>query len=100
MDEYWVRMSDRAFHDLDGIYDHIAKVLMEPGIALSLIDEIEAAVLGLDTMPHRCPERKVGAYANRGYRQLFVKNYTVLFRIDEKNMQVIIVTIRYSSSAF
>ncbi|MCL2125893.1 MAG: type II toxin-antitoxin system RelE/ParE family toxin [Oscillospiraceae bacterium] len=93
-------MSDHAFRDLDGIYEYIARVLMEPGIALSLVDEIESTVLSLDTMPHRCPERKVGAYANRGYRQLFVKNYTVLFRIDEKNKQVIIVTIRYSSSAF
>ena len=100
MDEFWVRMSDRAFRDLDGIYDHIAKVLMEPGVASSLIDEIESAVLSLDTMPHRCPERKIGAYANRGYRQLFVKNYTALFRINEKKKQVIIVTIRYSSSAF
>ena len=100
MDKYWVRMSDRAVRDVDGIYHHIAKVLLEPGIALSLIDEIETAILSLETLPHRCPERKVGAYANRGYRQLFVKNYTALFRIDEKNKQVIIMTIRYSSSAF
>ena len=100
MDKYWVRMSERAFRDLDGIYEYIAKVLLEPVIALSLVGEIESAMLSLDTMPHRCPERKVGAYANRGYRQLFVKNYTAIFRIDEKNKQVIVVTIRYSSSAF
>ena len=100
MDEYWVRISDRAFRDLDGIYDHIAKVLQEPGIALSLVDEIETAILSLDTMPHRCPERKFGAYAYRGYRQLFVKNYTALFRIDEQKKQVIVVTVRYSPSMF
>ena len=96
MDEYWVRISDFAYKDLDSIYEHIAKELQEPEIALSLIDEIESAILGLYVMPHRCPVRKIGAYANRGYRQLFVKNYTALFRIDEKNKQVIILTIRYS----
>ena len=100
MDEYWVRISDRAYRDLDGIYDHIANVLHEPETAIALIDEIEAGILSLDTMPHRCPERKVGAYANRGYRQLFVKNFTALFRINEQKKQVIIVTVRYSSSAF
>ena len=27
---------------------------------------IEDAILSLETMPYRCPERKRGAYANRG----------------------------------
>ena len=45
-------------------------------------------------------ERRVGAYAGKGYRQLFVKNYTVVFRIDEEHKTVIIVTVRYSASQF
>ena len=100
MDEYKVRMSECSFRDLDSIYDYIAKTLLESGTALALVDEIESAILSLGTMPHHCPVRKVGAYANRGYRQLFMKNYIVLFRIEEKKKQVIIVTIRYSVSAF
>ena len=51
-------------------------------------------------MPYRCPERKQGAYANRGYRQLFVENYTVIFRINEAQKMVIVVTVRYSPSKF
>ena len=61
---------------------------------------IEDAILSLETMPYRCPERKRGAYANRGYRQLFVENYTVVFRIDEAKKTVIVVTVRYSPSEF
>jgi len=99
-DVYRVTMFDRAYRDLDGIFDYIANTLMEPGIALNIIDEFETAILSLDTMPHRCSERKLGAYANKGYRQLFVGNYTVLFRIDEEQKTVYIVTIRYSSSQF
>ena len=100
MDLYIVTMSDRAVRDLDEIYSYIASVLIEPEIALSLINEIEASILSLDIMPHRCPERKVGVYASRGYRQLFIKNYTVLFRIVENRKQVIIITIRYSAMQF
>jgi len=93
-------MFDRAYRDLDGIYEYISKTLMEPAVALNIVDDIETALLSLDIMPHRCPERKIGAYANKGYRQLFVGNYTIIFRIDEDKKLVMVVTIRYSSSQF
>ena len=97
---YRVTMLDHAYRDLDGIYEYIANTLLEPGVALNIVDGIENAILSLDSMPHCHPERKIGAYAGQGYRQLFVGNYTVLFRIDEDSKLVIIVTIRYSSSQF
>ena len=100
VDSYQVKMFDRAYRDLDGIYDYISNTLLEPGIALNIVDEIESAILSLDTMPHRCPERKIGIYANKGYRQLFVGNYTALFRINEERKIVMVVTVRYSSSQF
>jgi len=73
---------------------------MESSVAMNIVDDIEDALLSLEIMPHRCPERKVGVYARQGYRQLFVGNYTVLFRIDEERKLVMVVTIRYSSSQF
>lgn len=100
MDKYDVKLTNHALRDLDGIYSYIAKSLLEPEIALKLIDTIEHEVLSLDTLPHRYPERKIGAYANKGYRQLLVKNYTVLYRVSEKDKTVIVVTVRYSPSQF
>ena len=100
MDKYTVKLMSRALRDLDDIYDYISHTLLEPGMALNLVDRIEGAILSLETMPFRCPERKQGAYANRGYRQLFVENYTAVFRIDEAKKTVIVVTIRYSPSKF
>ena len=90
----------RALQDLGGIYDYIANTLLEPGTALNLVDRIENAILSLESMPYRCPERKRGAYAHRGYRQLFAENYTAVFRIDEAKKTVIVVTICYSPSEF
>jgi plasmid stabilization system protein ParE len=100
LDIYRVTISDYALRDLEAIYSYIADTLLEPGIALNLVDDIESGILSLDVMPHRCPERRVGAYANRGYRQLFVGNYTAVFRIDEENKQVIVLTVKYSPSQF
>ena len=100
MDEYRVSMTDRALHDLDAIYEYIAKTILEPETALSLVDEIEKGINSLDTMPQRCPERRTGIYANKGYRQLFIKHYTAVFRVNGQDKQVIVVTIRYSPSMF
>ena len=57
-----------------------------------------SAFKDLKNLPNRRPERCRGLYSDKGYRQLLVKNYMVLSRVDEKNKQVIIVTIRYSRS--
>ena len=100
MDKYKVSLTSRALRDLDDIYVYIAQTLLVPETALGLVDKIEKEILSLEEMPYRFPERKTGAYANKGYRQLFVGNYTVIYRIDEKRRQVIVVTIRYSPSQF
>ena len=100
MEQYSVKLMGRARRDLDGIYAYIAKTLLEPGTAISLVEQIEEQILSLNTMLYRCPERKRGAYANRGYRELLVGNYTVIYRIDETERQVIVVTVRYSRSDF
>lgn len=100
MDKYSVKLMSRALRDLDSIYNYIANTLLEPETALELVGRIESAILSLERMPYRCPERKQGVYAHRGYRQLFVENYTAVFRIDEREKMVIVVTVRYSPSEF
>lgn len=103
MDEnatYHVGMTDEARRNLENIFRYVAKSLQEPGTAASLIDELEAGLLSLNSMPQRCPERQIGIYAGKGYRQLFIKNYTIIFRVEEMTRQVIILTIRYSRSNF
>ncbi len=100
MDKYNVSLTSRALRDLDGIYVYITQTLLVPETALGMVDKIEKEILSLEEMPYRFPERKTGAYANKGYRQLFVGNYTVIYRIDEKRRQVIVITIRYSPNQF
>lgn len=100
MDKYTVQLMPRALRDLDGIYGYIAKELSEPTVAERQINRLEQGILSLDTLPARCSIRRVGAYANKGYRQLHIDHYTVIFRINEAEKQVIVVTVRYSHSQF
>ena len=100
MDKYRVVLTPRALRDLDGIYLYIARTFLEPGTALNLVDAIEREIFSLEIMPNRWPERRTGAYAGKGYRQLFVKNYTAVYRVDEAERLVCVVTVRYSPSRF
>jgi len=100
LDKYVVKLLSRAYRDLDGIYAYIAKTLLEPGVAKKLLEEMEDAILSLENLPHRGALRKSGAFADKGYRQLFIKNFTVIYRVNVVNKQVVIVTVRYSKSQF
>jgi plasmid stabilization system protein ParE len=93
-------MLNRASDDLDNIYNYIADEFKEIGTAENMADILEKAILSLGDLPYRGTLRKTGAFANKNYRQLFVKNFTIVYRIDEKKKMVIIVTIRYTPSSF
>lgn len=94
MDKYLVKLYPRAYRDLDGIYTYIAGNLLEPATASKLIDELENIIFSLETLPERGAIRRIGAYANQGYRQLFHKNYTIIYRVLKEN------TVRYTPSNF
>lgn len=100
MDKYIVKMTDQALRDVEQIFEYVAESLLEPDIAKSLIDLISEKIISLEDQPHRCPERRVGIYAGKGYRQLLIRNYTIIYRIDESQKTVVIVTVRYSRSDF
>ncbi|MFT4143252.1 MAG: type II toxin-antitoxin system RelE/ParE family toxin [Mobilitalea sp.] len=100
MDKYNVKMLPKAERDIDEIYEYLSKKKEIPEIALSLVDIIENTILSLEYMPFRGSERKVGTYVNKGYRQVFVKNFTVVYRVDKKRHIIIIVAVRYSLREF
>ena len=100
MDKYTVYVSPQAYRDIDEIYRYIEAELLAPDTASGMVDEMEEAILSLEQLPERGAERKVGIYANKGYRQLFVKNYTIVYRTDIESKTVMIVTVKYSHQNF
>ncbi|EMD17444.1 hypothetical protein HMPREF9943_00231 [Eggerthia catenaformis OT 569 = DSM 20559] len=100
MDKYIVKLYPRAYRDLDGIYAYIAGSFLEPITASKMIDELENTIFSLESSPERGAIRRVGAYANQGYRQLFYKNYTIIYRVLKEKKEVHIVTVRYTPSNF
>lgn len=100
LDKYQVKLLSAAYLSLEDIYTCISEELHEKQSALKLIDQLEEAILSLELMPYRGAKRRAGAYAKKGYRQIFIKNFTIVYRIDKSQKEVIIVTVRYSGSEF
>ena len=95
MDRYKVYLLPAAYRDIDGTYAYIAEHICVPGAAAGLVDEIEEAILSLDTFPHRGSRRRRGPYDGKEYRQIFVKNFAIIYRIREEQKEVVVVTVRY-----
>lgn len=100
MDKYIVKLYAHVYRDLDEIYTYIAENLLEPGTALKMIDELEKAIFSLEDFPERGAIRRVGTYANRNYHQLFVKNYTIIYRVLKEKKEVHVITVRFTPSSF
>lgn len=100
MDEYSVKFAPRVERDLDAIFEYIAETLLAPEAAEKLVDSIEEAMFSLETMPHRGAPRRTGVYSKGDYRQLFVENYTIIYRANPAKRLVTVVTVRYSPSSF
>ena len=96
MDKYQVKISLQAQRDIDSIYTYIKNALLEPTIAINLVDEISSAITGLAVLPNRGTIWETGIYKNRQYRKLFVRNYTIIYKVIESTKQVIIITVQYS----
>lgn len=100
MEPYKIIIADQAFHDMDEIYCYIAFRLQVPRTAAQMLEKFQEAVNSLKQDPERGAFRKIGIYAGKTHRQLFVGNYTIIYRVNEEQKRVEIITVRYSPSRF
>lgn len=95
MDKYKVKINPKATRELDSIYEYITNEKLAPENAKGQVDRIKKAILDLGTFPQSNQARNEGKYAGMGYRQLLIDNYIAIFRIDEHNKIVYVITIQY-----
>jgi addiction module RelE/StbE family toxin len=100
LDNYSVKLYARAIRDLEEIFKYIANNISEPLAAEKMIDALENVIVNLEYFPERGAIRQNGIYANKNYRQLFVKNYVIIYKVLKEQKEVHIVTVRYAPSNF
>ena len=97
MDKYKVRLNQQAFREINDIFAYIALEKLLPENAKGQTDRIWEALKKLEICPQSHQERTEGKYAGKGYRQLLIDNYIAIFRIDESNKTVYVVTVQYQA---
>jgi len=96
MKHYEVLISDKAYEDMEAIYNYIAKTLLEPDIAADQYDRIADAILSLEKMPKRIKLMDTEPERSQELRSLFVDNYTVFFTVHAETVRV--ARVLYSAS--
>lgn len=95
MNKYKVKLTPRAFRDLDDIFAYIALEKLSPENAKGQTDRIKTKLKTLEVFPQSHQERTEGRYGGKGYRQLLIDNYMSIFRINEIDKIVYVITIQY-----
>ena len=94
MDKYEVMLYPKAFRDIDDIYAYIAFEKLSPENAKGQTDRIWDAIRMLEQMPEAHQDRLVGRYAGKGYKQLIIDNYLVIYKMDNISKKVFVVTVQ------
>lgn len=94
MDKYEVMLYPKAFRDIDDIYAYIAFEKLSPENAKGQTDRICDAIRTLEQMPEAHQDRLVGRYAGKGYKQLIIDNYLVIYKMDNISKKVFVVTVQ------
>ena len=93
---YKINISDVAKQDIKDIGKYITGELIEPLVAINITNEILDSIETLEQMPDRIALVKDKRLAAQGIRPLYIKNYTVFFRIVDSLDVVDVVRVLYS----
>ena len=96
MKVYRINIADVAKQDIRDIKIYITNELQEPVAAINIANAILDAIETLEQIPDRVALVKDKRLAAQGIRPLYVKKYTVFFRIDDSLDVVEVVRVLYS----
>ena len=96
MGKFRVNISDLGKQDIREIASYIKHTLQEPVIARRTVDAIVDAIHTLEDNPARIALVNDARLASMQIRGLYVKNYTVFFRVSETSKIVEIIRVLYS----
>ncbi len=92
---YKIVISKEAAEDIDDIVFYMVSELSNPSAAKAFLDDVEKSyhnIIEKPAMYGLCNDYRL---RNDGYRKIVIKNYLILYRINEDDKTVIIVRVVY-----
>lgn len=100
INQYKVIITPTAYKEIDKIYYYISENLYSKNAARNLIKQIERKLQRLKDTPKIHTEiKKVDELKNR-YRRITIKNFVILYTVDEKNRLVYISHMYYGKQNY
>ena len=97
---YKLLITELAHQDLDSIVSYIAVQLANPKAAGDFLDEVTTCYGFLKSSPmmyERCQDRRLG---QEGYRKAVIKNYVLVYKIDEASKTVSVMRLFYGAQDY
>lgn len=97
---YKLVITELAHQDLDSIVSYIAVQLSNAKAAGDFLDEVTVCYGFLKSNPmmyERCQDRRLG---EEGYRKALIKNYVLVYKINEESKIVSIMRFFYGAQDY
>lgn len=93
--EYKIVITPTAYREIDNIYEYIIEKLYNENAAKNLMREVENSIQNLKNIPKIHGKIEKVDDLKRNYRKIIVKNYIILYTIDEEKDIVYISHMYY-----
>ena len=97
MDIYKINITEKAYDDIENIYDYIY-YKQDPVKAKEKYERIKEKILKLDNMPYRFQQVQVEGNPYTQLRYMVVEKYVILFLIREETKEVTVRRVLFASS--
>lgn len=99
-DKFRIKITTKAYDDLDEIYSYIAGELYNEDAAENLMNKIESSIMRLRDFPFSCSFVEDNVLRSKGYRKLIVENYIAFYIINETMKHVVIMRVLYGGQKY
>ena len=93
---YKVIFTNDAIIELKDIFNYISQILYSPNTAKELMAKIDESIENLRYMPNAYKVIKKNNGLNLDYRKIIIKNYSIIYTINEEKKQIYIAHIYHS----
>lgn len=97
---YKIYATSLAMQDLDSIINYISEELCNPTAASSFLDVVDKCYDNLERMPLMFEQCNNPRLRDMGYRRAVIKNYIMVYRIEETERTVYILRFFYGAQEY
>lgn len=93
--QYKVEITEECLEEINEIYEYISNKLIAKEAAKRLIKEVKKSILNLAESPYLYMKIGKTDKLKREYHRIVIKNYIILYTIDDKNKKIFISHMIY-----